>query len=105
MSSRGSEGSLQIRVTTTDGWFVFGHLANLSNSVSPWGYETIQRWTAKAVDPNRSFNPEGEVVAGRKLNPEPETEESRILIDLLARMKDTYNVERWLLHVDCHETT
>ena len=27
--------------------------------VSPWGYETIQRWTAKAVDPNRSFNPDG----------------------------------------------
>ena len=25
--------------------------------VSPWGYETIQRWNAQAVDPNRSFNP------------------------------------------------
>ena len=33
--------------------------------VSPWGYECIQRWTAKAVDPNRSFNPDGEVVEGR----------------------------------------
>ena len=30
--------------------------------VSPWGYETIQRWNAAAVDPNRSFNPDGEVV-------------------------------------------
>jgi len=38
--------------------------------VSPWGYETIQRWNAQAVDPNRSFNPQGEVVAGRSFNPE-----------------------------------
>lgn len=27
--------------------------------VSPWGYETIERWNSKAVDPNRSFNPDG----------------------------------------------
>ena len=27
--------------------------------VSPWGYETIQRWNAQAIDPNRSFNPDG----------------------------------------------
>ena len=26
--------------------------------VSPWGYETINRWNPKAVDPNRSFKPE-----------------------------------------------
>lgn len=23
--------------------------------ISPWGYETINRWNAKAIDPNRSF--------------------------------------------------
>ena len=38
--------------------------------VSPWGYETIQRWNYQATDPNRSFNPEGEVVPGRSFNPE-----------------------------------
>ena len=48
--------------------------------VSPWGYETIQRWTAKAVDPNRSFNPDGEVVEGRSFNPEAATDESLALI-------------------------
>ena len=69
--------------------------------VSPWGYETIQRWNAQAIDPNRSFNPDGEVVAGRSFNPEPATEESRAVIDLL----DSLGVERWLCHVDLHETT
>ena len=69
--------------------------------VSPWGYETIQRWNAQAIDPNRSFNPDGEVVAGRLFNPEPATEESRAVIDLL----DSLGVERWLCHVDLHETT
>mmetsp|Transcript_10393 Transcript_10393/g.15728 ORF Transcript_10393/g.15728 Transcript_10393/m.15728 type:complete len:646 (-) Transcript_10393:369-2306(-) len=48
--------------------------------VSPWGYERIQRWNAKGVDPNRSFNPEGEIVEGRSFNPEAATEESAALI-------------------------
>ena len=51
--------------------------------VSPWGYETIQRWNAQAVDPNRSFNPNGEVVEGRSFNPEAATEESAALIRFL----------------------
>lgn len=69
--------------------------------VSPWGYETIQRWNAQAVDPNRSFNPDGEVVPGRSFNPEAATEESSALIGLLKRL----NVEQWTCHVDLHETT
>lgn len=69
--------------------------------VSPWGYETIQRWNAQAVDPNRSFNPDGEVVEGRSFNPEAATDESKALIALL----DSLSVERWLCHIDLHETT
>ena len=69
--------------------------------VSPWGYETIQRWNAQAVDPNRSFNPEGEVVAGRSFNPEAATEESAALIALLGSL----GVPQWLCHIDLHETT
>ena len=69
--------------------------------VSPWGYETIQRWNANAVDPNRSFNPEGEVVPGRSFNPEAATDESRNLIAYLKSL----GVEQWLCHVDLHETT
>ena len=69
--------------------------------VSPWGYETIQRWNAQAVDPNRSFNPDGEVVEGRSFNPEAATEESRALIGLL----DSLDVAQWMCHIDLHETT
>ena len=28
--------------------------------ISPWGYETINRWTPEAVDPNRSFSADGQ---------------------------------------------
>ena len=69
--------------------------------VSPWGYETIQRWNAQAVDPNRSFNPNGEVVEGRSFNPEAATEESAALI----RFLDSLHVQQWLCHIDLHETT
>ena len=69
--------------------------------VSPWGYETIQRWNAQAVDPNRSFNPNGEIVPGRSFNPEAATEESSALIGLL----DQLGVEEWTCHIDLHETT
>jgi hypothetical protein len=70
--------------------------------VSPWGYERIQRWTAKGTDPNRSFNPEGEIVPGRSFNPEAATEESAALIKLLR--EDMGHV-RWTCHIDLHETT
>jgi hypothetical protein len=64
--------------------------------ISPWSYETIQRWNAQGVDPNRSFNPDGEIVEGRSFNPGAATEESRALIQFL-------NEE--MGHVDLHETT
>ncbi|MGB1560486.1 MAG: M14 family metallopeptidase [Sinimarinibacterium flocculans] len=56
--------------------------------VSPWGYETIQRWNVDAVDPNRSFVPN---------SPAPE---SAALMALVAPLRD-----RVLLHIDLHETT
>lgn len=77
--------------------------------VSPWGYERIQRWTAHAVDPNRSFNPNGEIVEGRSFNPEPATHESAALIKYLrttvAALMSTDGDEGWICHIDLHETT
>jgi hypothetical protein len=55
--------------------------------VSPWAYETIQRWNMHAVDPNRSF---GNGAA----------QESALLKELVAPIR-----ERVLVHVDLHETT
>jgi hypothetical protein len=55
--------------------------------LSPWAYETIQRWNMHAVDPNRSF------VNGA-------AQESVLLAKLVAPIR-----ERVLVHVDLHETT
>jgi len=55
--------------------------------VSPWAYETIQRWNMHAVDPNRSF--------GNGAAPE-----SVALMQLVAPFR-----ERVLVHIDLHETT
>jgi hypothetical protein len=56
--------------------------------VSPWGYETINRWNPGAVDPNRSF---------REQSP---AEEAAALMAYL----DALNIE-FAVHIDLHETT
>lgn len=77
--------------------------------ISPWGYERVQRWNAYAVDPNRSFNPDGEVVEGRSFNPEAATAESAAIIKFLREdMKSVMGEsqhENWTCHLDLHETT
>ncbi|MCP5076794.1 MAG: M14 family metallocarboxypeptidase [Psychromonas sp.] len=56
--------------------------------VSPWGYETINRWNPKAIDPNRSFYENS-----------PAQEASLLIcyIDSLAI--------QFITHIDLHETT
>lgn len=56
--------------------------------VSPWGYETIQRWSARAVDPNRSF-----------VENSP-SDESGAVVELMAKLN-----LKWTAHFDLHETT
>lgn len=56
--------------------------------ISPWGYETINRWNPKALDPNRSFVPNNPV------------EESALLIKALSPM-----MSEIYAHFDLHETT
>lgn len=56
--------------------------------VSPWGYETINRWNPKAIDPNRSFYANSPA------------EESAALMALVASVPQGFDV-----HVDLHETT
>ncbi|MGL5360766.1 MAG: peptidase, partial [Shewanella sp.] len=56
--------------------------------VSPWGYETINRWNPEAVDPNRSF-----------YAPSP-AQEAAALMQLVASIEQGFDV-----HVDLHETT
>ena len=56
--------------------------------ISPWGYETINRWNPKAVDPNRSFIDNGP------------SEEATQIIRAVAEISDDF-----IAHIDLHETT
>ncbi|WP_394143861.1 M14 family metallopeptidase [Vibrio atypicus] len=56
--------------------------------VSPWGYETINRWNPLAIDPNRSFYQDSPA------------EESANLMALVASIQGNI-----LVHIDLHETT
>ncbi|MGB3726467.1 MAG: M14 family metallocarboxypeptidase [Glaciecola sp.] len=56
--------------------------------VSPWGYETINRWNYLAVDPNRSFYKNSN------------SQEATMLMEFVASL----NIEL-LAHFDLHETT
>jgi hypothetical protein len=56
--------------------------------VSPWGYETINRWNPEAVDPNRSFYPQSP------------SEEAAALMAHLGALKIDFTA-----HIDLHETT
>ena len=54
--------------------------------VSPWGYETINRWDPLAIDPNRSFYANSPA------------QESAALMQLVADLD-------FVMHIDLHETT
>ncbi len=56
--------------------------------ISPWAYERIHRWNAQAIDPNRSFRPDGAA------------EEASALMRLVQALEGEI-----LLHIDLHETT
>lgn len=56
--------------------------------VSPWGYETINRWNPLAIDPNRSFY---------ENSPAEESANLRALVASIG--------QEVLVHIDLHETT
>lgn len=56
--------------------------------ISPWAYETINRWNSKAIDPNRSFHDDSPC------------EESRLFLAVMNSM----GVQPFA-HFDLHETT
>lgn len=56
--------------------------------ISPWGYETINRWNPSAVDPNRSFTNDNNA------------EESSALMNYIESLNTNITI-----HIDLHETT
>ncbi|ENM5775754.1 M14 family metallocarboxypeptidase [Vibrio mimicus] len=82
----GVHGALQFLETTAEPYLAHFNLLAVP-CVSPWGYETINRWNPNAIDPNRSFV---------KNSP---AEEAALLMAMVAQH------EPILLHIDLHETT
>ncbi len=56
--------------------------------ISPWGYETINRWNQLAIDPNRSFIPDSPA------------EECRLFLNAMNSLET-----KIFAHFDLHETT
>jgi hypothetical protein len=54
--------------------------------ISPWAYETINRWNPKAIDPNRSFHPDSPA------------EECKLFLEAISE----FGI---FAHFDLHETT
>ena len=86
----GVQGALRFLETSAE---KYSHNFNIvvAPCVSPWGYETINRWNPYCVDPNRSFKQDDEVEAA---------EEAHFLMMYLGNQKLDF-----LVHIDLHETT
>lgn len=83
----GVQGALRFAATKAKDYLAEFNLL-IAPCISPWGYETINRWNPLAVDPNRSF------VANSP------AAEAGLLRDYLLALGVTP-----LLHIDLHETT
>jgi len=83
----GVQGALQFVKTKAQQYSQYFNIIVVP-CVSPWGYETINRWNAKAVDPNRSFYQNSPA------------EESAALFNYIGSLKLDV-----IAHFDLHETT
>ena len=83
----GVQGALRFAATKAKDYLAEFNLL-IAPCISPWGYETINRWNPLAVDPNRSF------VANSP------AAEAGLLRDYLLALGLTPQ-----LHIDLHETT
>ncbi|ENM5882964.1 M14 family metallopeptidase [Vibrio metoecus] len=82
----GVHGALQFLATAAEPYLAHFNLL-AAPCVSPWGYETINRWNPDTIDPNRSF-----------IQNSP-AQEAALLMAMVAEH------EPILLHIDLHETT
>ncbi|GLT17855.1 peptidase [Vibrio zhanjiangensis] len=83
----GVHGALQFIDTEMENYSQYFNIIVVP-CVSPWGYETINRWNPLAIDPNRSFYPNSPA------------QESANLIRLVDSIEQPI-----LVHFDLHETT
>lgn len=83
----GVQGAIRFLETSANGFSDEFNLIVVP-CVSPWGYETINRWNNKAIDPNRSFYPDSPA------------QESAALMAFINELDLDI-----AMHIDLHETT
>lgn len=83
----GVQGAIRFAETKMSGYCQFFNILVVP-CVSPWGYETINRWNPNAIDPNRSFYADSP------------SEESAQLMALVSALPEPV-----FAHFDLHETT
>ena len=89
----GVQGALRFLETRADHYVEQFNFV-VAPCISPWGYETINRWNPHCVDPNRSF------YAKFLDNDQQGSEEANSLMKALADIS-----EKVYAHIDLHETT
>ena len=99
----GVHGALRFLETAAHRYERYFNVA-VAPCVSPWGYETINRWNPKAIDPNRSFYRERAAelsTSNRKSSADSALAEEACLlmtwVDSVAK--------QCIAHFDLHETT
>ena len=87
----GVQGALRFLETNAAQYSKYMNIA-VAPCISPWAYETINRWNPQAIDPNRSFTNNSSA------------EESAALMNFVASLLST---KKSLIdvHIDLHETT
>ena len=83
----GVQGALRF-VETMLGFYADTYNFVVAPCISPWGYETINRWNPSTIDPNRSFGSDTEV------------EEASYIMRYVKGLNVSI-----LTHLDLHETT
>lgn len=83
----GVHGALEFFETTADQYLETFNFVG-APCISPWAYETVNRWNAKAIDPNRSFFPDSPA------------EECALFLKAISSLR--INI---FAHFDLHETT
>lgn len=82
----GVQGAIRFMLEEAESYKKFNFIC--APCISPWGYETVNRWNHQAIDPNRSFREGSEV-----------EECSLFMKAIKPYMKDIF------MHIDLHETT
>jgi len=83
----GVHGALRFLETEAPRYFPILNIV-VAPCISPWGYETINRWNPNTIDPNRAFYPDTPAA------------EAGLFMAYLASLDATI-----IVHIDLHETT